>query len=213
MGILGKSAAVGTDTEHFFIDVSGKLFTLSSGGLERLGYSEFLSQMTDSVMSLDSVKNLLYICDGTYGFIYSTKDKSFGSGPVDLTGIDSRGSTRYVVSPSSLIIPKFDICTGIYDMGTRKSKNIHSVEIATKLSEHLELLIKYRISNRESFRDSPWFFVNPDGIAYSPCYGIEFKFRIRSFILEQFQIDRLKINGSIHNFSHRDYLAATRQSL
>lgn len=213
VGILGKSAAVGTETEHFFIDISGKLFTLSSGGLERLGYSEFLSQMADPVMSLDSVKNLLYICDGTYGFIYSTKDKSFGSGPVDLTGIDSRGSTRYAVSSSSLTIPKFDICTGIYDMGTRKPKNIHSVEIATKLSEHLELLIKYRTSNRESFRNSPWFFVNPDGIAYSPCYGIEFKFRIRSFILEQFQTDRLKINGSIHGFSHRDYLAATKQSL
>ena len=212
-GILGKSAAIGTDIEHFFIDVSGKLFRFSPDKLEELGYSEFLLQMTDPVMSLDSIKNLLYICDGTYGFIYNTRDKSFGSGPVNLTGIDSRGNTRYAVSPSSLTVPKFDVCTDIYDMGTRKAKNIHSVEIATNLSEHLELLIKYKTSNREEFKSSPWFLVNPDGIAYSPCYGIEFKFRIRSFILEQFQIDRLKINGSIHNFSHRDYLAATKQTL
>ena len=212
-GILGKSAAIGTDIEHFFIDVSGKLFRFTPDKLEELGYSEFLSQMTDPVMFLDSVKNLLYICDGIYGFIYSTRDGSFGSGPINLTGIDSRGNTKYAVSASSLITPKFDVCTDIYDMGTRKPKNIHSVEIATNLSEHLELLIKYRTSNREEFRNSPWFLVNPDGIVYSPCYGIEFKFRIRSFILEQFQIDRLKINGSIHNFSHRDYLAMTKQSL
>ena len=213
IGLLGDLAVTGTDFEHFFIDISGKLFRVSSNGLEELGYSEFLSQLTNPVMSLDLTKNLLYICDGSYGFIYNTKDKSFGSGPISLTGIGSRGNTRYIVSSSSIIIPKFDICTDIYDMGTRKPKNIHSIEIATNLSEHLELLIKYRTSNRENFKSSPWFLVNPDGIAYSPCYGIEFKFRIRSFILEQFQIDRLKINGSIHNFSHRDYLAATKQSL
>ena len=213
IGLLGDLAVTGTDFEHFFIDVSGKLFKVSSDGLEELGYSEFLIQLTNPVMSLDLTKNLLHICDGSYGFIYNTKDKSFGSGPISLTGIGSRGNTRYIVAPSSITIPKFDICTDIYDMGTRKPKNIHSVEIATNLSEHLELLIKYRTSNRGEFKDSPWFLVNPDGIAYSPCYGIEFKFRIRSFILEQFQIDRLKINGSIHNFSHRDYLAATKQLL
>ena len=214
VGLLGKSAVTGTDFEHFFIDISGKLFKVSTDGLEELGYSEFLSQMIDPVMSLDLTKNLLYICDGTYGYIYNVKDKSFGSGPVDLTGIGSRGSTRYAVSSSTLEIPKFEICTDTYDMGTRKPKNIHSVEIATNLAEHLELLVEYRISNRdEGFEESPWFLVNPDGIAYSPCYGVEFRFRIRSFILEQFQIDRLKINGSIHGFSHREYLAMTRQSL
>jgi hypothetical protein len=213
IGLLGKSAVTGTKSEHFFIDVSGKLFKVSSKGLEELGYSEFLSQLTDPAMSLDLTRNLLYICDGTYGYIYNTKDESFGSGPVSLTGIGSRGNTRYAVAPSTITIPKFEICTDIYDMGTRKAKNIHSVEVGTDLSQHLELLIEYRISNRGEFKSSPWFLVNPDGIAYSPCYGIEFRFRLRSFITEWFQIDRLKINGSIHGFSHRDYLAMTRQSL
>ena len=214
IGLLGKSAVIGTDFEHFFIDVSGKLFKVSSNELEELGYSEFLSQMTNPVMSLDLVKNLVYICDETHGFIYNMKDKSFGSGPISLTGMGSRGNTRYVTAlDSSVTIPKFEICTDTYDMGTRKPKNIHSVEIGTDLEEHLELLIEYRTSNREELKKSPWFLVNPDGIAYSPCYGVEFRFRIRSFILEWFQIDRLKINGSIHGFSHRDYLAATKQSL
>jgi hypothetical protein len=213
VGLLSWSAVTGTDFEHFFIDVSGKLFRVLPEELKELDYSEFLSQMTFPVMFLDQIKNLLYICDGTYGFIYNIHDESFGSGPVNLTGIGSRGNIRYLTAPTPIIIPKFEVCTDIYDMGTRKPKNIHSVEIATDLSEHLQLLIEFRISNREEFRSSPWFLVNPDGIAYSPCYGIEFKFRIRSFILEQFKIDRLKINGSIHGFSHRDYLAMTKQSL
>lgn len=214
VGLLGRSTAIGTDFEHFFIDISGKLFKLSSEGLEELGYSEFLSQLTNPIMSLDLTRNLLYICDETHGFIYNTKDKNFGSGPISLTGMGSRGNTRYVTAlDSSITIPKFDVCTDTYDMGTRKSKNIHSIEVANNLSEHLELLIEFRTSNREEFKSSPWFLVNPDGIAYSPCYGVEFRFRFRSFILERFKIDRLKINGSIHGFSHRDYLAMSRQSL
>ena len=213
VGLLGKSSAAGTNKAHFFIDRSGKLFKVTSEGMKEIGYSEYLSQLTDPVMFIDQSTNLLHICDGTYGFIYNTKDESFGSGVVNLTGLDSRGSTRYATIPSTIAIPKFEICTGTYDMGTRKAKNIHSVEVGTDLSEHLKLLVEYRTNNREEFRKSPWFLVNPDGIAYSPCYGIEFRFRIRSFIVEQFQIDRLKINGSIHNFSYREYLAATKQDL
>lgn len=214
VGLLGKSAVTGTDFEHFFIDTSGNLFKTTFGKVEKLGYSEFLLQLTDPVMFLDITKNLLHICDGTYGFIYNTKNNSFGSGLVDLTGLGFRGNTTYAVAFSSpIVVPKFEVCTDIYDMGTRKAKNIHSIEVSTNLSEHLDLQIDYRVSNREEFKKSPWFLVNPDGIAYSPCYGVEFKFRFRSFIEEQLKIDRLKINGSIHNFSHRDYLSMTRQLL
>jgi len=213
VGIKGKSAATGNEHEHYFIDVNGKLFRLSSKGLEELGYSEYLNQLVNPVMFLDETRNLLYISDESQGFIYNTRHQSLCSGISGLTGICHKTGNKYVVSPSTISISGFEICTDIYDMGTRKMKNIHSVEVATNLTEHLELQIDYRIKNNGDFGTTPWFLVNPGGIAYSPCYGVEFRFRIRSFIAEQFKLDRLKINGSIHGFSYRDYLAATRQDL
>jgi len=213
VGIMGKSAATGNEHEHYFIDTNGKLFRLSSKGLEELGYSEYLSQLEDPTMFLDETKNLLYISDESQGLIYNTRYQSLCSGISGLTGICHKMSDKYVVSPSTVSISGFEICTDIYDMGTRKMKNIHSVEVATNLTKNLELQIDYRIKNNGAFGTTPWFLVNPDGIAYSPCYGVEFKFRIKSYIAEPFKLDRLKVNGNIHGFSYRDYLAATRQNL
>ena len=213
IGLISLDAAAGTEEAHFFIDVSGRLFKLSSEGLQDLGYTEFFEGMVNLVMSIDPVKQLLYICDGVKGFVYNMKDGGLGVGPTNITGIGVRGSNYYVTAPDTIEMPLFEICTDIYDMGTRKPKTIQLVEVGTDLTEHLELLIEYRIDNRSPFKESEWHLVNPDGIAYCPCYGVEFRFRIRSFIHEWFKIDRLKINGVIHNVSHRDYLSMTLQQL
>jgi hypothetical protein len=213
LGLLGRSAACGTDFEHFFIDSYGRLYKLSHEGIQKLGYSEFLSSMINPVMTLDTEKNLLYICDGVNGYIFNTKDYSFGIGPSNITGMGIVGNTKYVVSDGTISTPKFEVCTDIYDMGSRKGKTIHNIELATDITEHLELQVEYKLNNTDIFSKSMWHLVNPSGICYCPCYGVDFRFRIRSYIYEFFEIDRLKINGSIHGISYRDYLSMLKQNM
>jgi hypothetical protein len=166
LGVKNKGAVTGTELMHFFIDVLGQLWILSGEGLIRLDYSEFLYSMSSPVISYDAEKELLYICDGTDGYIYSVRSKSFGEGPVNVTGIGAQGGTLYVVSDGVIDTPKFDICTDIYDFGTRKFKTIQSIEVGSDLTEHLRASVDYRVSYNDSFRQIDWFLVNPNGRAY-----------------------------------------------
>jgi hypothetical protein len=212
IGSRCKGAVAGNDEEHYFIDRKDRLVKVGGQGLEILDYSEYLSSLTNPKLFLDSEYGVLYICDGAYGFVYSTRSKSFGSGPVNLTGIGSKSGTLYTIAPEEIVIPKFEICTDVYDFGTRRTKNVNRIEVGTDLTENLEAMVEFRLSNKnnpgtvsvDNFSKSPWRLVNPNGIAYTPCFGIEFRFRFRSLIYEYFELDYLKIEGVIHGASYAD---------
>jgi hypothetical protein len=209
IGLLGKNAVTGTENRHFFVNVLGELFKLTDS-LEKLDYKEYLSVMVDPVLTYDAEKGLVYICDGTYGYVYNDVNKSLGQGPVNVTGISAQDGTLYVVAPTTITVPTLDICTDVYDLGSRKPKTIHWLEIGTDMTEHLEASVDYRVGNRDSFKQIGWHLVNPSGMAYPKCYGVEFRFRVRSFIYEYIEIDYIKVGGGIHNFSYRDTLSGRR---
>ena len=204
-GIDGKNAFCGNESGHYFIDVFGCLWSLAEK-LECLDYSEYLSLMTNPVMSYDESAELIYICDGTIGYVYSTSVGSLASGPVNVSGITYQLGTLYTVAPAAISIPNFNFCSDIQDMGTRKNKTIYSLEVGTDLTTYLEASIDFRIINNAAFTNIGWFPVTREGIAYTPCFGQDFKFRLRSNTYQYFEIDYIKVNGIIHNFSNTDYL-------
>jgi len=205
IGIQCKSAVCGTEFEHYFIDQKDRMYKLSQEkGLELLDYSEYLGQLTNPRMSFDTTEGFIYICDGTYGYIYSTKSGSFGEGPVNVTGIGSQSGILYVGSPTTIGVPTLEVCTDIYDFGTRKPKTIQWIEIGTDLTEHLEVQVESRTRNKNGWQKSNWVLLNPSGIAVIPAYGEEFRFRIRSYIYEEINIDYVKITGVVHGAGYRD---------
>jgi len=208
VGIKGLGAVAGDKEEHHFIDIYGSLFSVSDGKLEELGYDEYFSEMNSPYMFLDPSKDRIYICDGTHGYIFDRKMRSLGIGPTNITGIEILSGSYFITtSDGKLSIPNFDICTDTYDMGTRKPKTIKIVEIHSNVVDDLRLKIYYRLPDQEDFNATSWFFVNPDGITYCPCYGVDFRIRIKSTRLRHVKIDRLKIDGSIHGVGYRDFLA------
>jgi len=211
IGVKNKGAVSGDESVHFFVDKLGQLWQLGQQ-LEKLDYSEFIGSMTGTiVLSYDIEKKILYICDGTEGYVYGVETRSFGEGPVNITGLYPQGGTLYVVSDGAISTPKFEICTDIYDFGTRKPKTIQSIEVGSNLTEHLYASVDYRISYRDSFRQIGWHLVNPQGKAFPRCYGVEFRFRLKSDIYEYFEVDYLKLRGHIHGFSYMDISSVQRQ--
>lgn len=203
IGLKNKGAFCGDETQHFFVNLLGELWMLEKG-LSKLDFSEFLLPMGTIIMSMDIENSLIYICDGTIGYVYSINDQSFGKGPVNITGIGTQSSVLYVASQGAIVTPKFEICTDIYDLGSRKPKTIQRVEVGTDVSEFLQLSVDYRTTYREDFRRIGWFTVNPDGRTYPKCYGVEFRFRLRSLIYEYLELDYLKVKGNIHGYSYLD---------
>ena len=198
VGLKGKHAVAGDDSTHFFVDSAGQLWELGEG-LSLLDYSEYLSDMSsDIVLSWDEKNSLLYICDGTYGFAYSPKDRSLGSGPINVTGISYQGGTLYVGAPATItsIVP--EICTDIYDFGTRKNKTTLSLEFGTNLSGKLQGALDYRSDIRDDFTQTEWYDVNESGILWVTCYGREFRIRARVKEWEYLELDYTTIKVTVH---------------
>lgn len=209
IGLKNKGAFAGDESKHFFVDVLNQLYKISEDKVAKLDYSEYISALGTTILSWDKEKNLLYICDGTNGFIYSDNTGSFGKGPATITGIGSKSNILYAASAGAIVTPKFEVCTDIYDLGTRKPKTIRSIEVGTEPTELIYASVDYRVNHRDPFKQIGWFLVNPDGKAYPTCYGIEFRFRLKSDVYEYFEVDYLKVRGQIHGFSFLDTVART----
>ena len=196
IGLKNKQSVTGNDAAHYFIDNKGQLFSLGET-LQKLDYSEYLSAMNSPVMSYDAEIDLVYICDGTLGYVYSPRDKSFGSGPVNITGISSQDGTLYAVAPATIVIPNFEKCTDIYDFGTRKLKTIFSLEFGVDLQTTLMASIDYRRDKTKTFAQTAWHIVNEGGLANITCNGREFRFRAKALNWEYFEMDYIHIGGEI----------------
>lgn len=197
-GIKSKQAVINTGDAHYFIDQKSQLWKLKDS-LERLDYSEYLIGLTNPVMSYDVLNALIYICDGTTGYVFNPRTNSFARGPVNVTGIGSQGGTLYVVSPATIVVPPFQITTDIYDMGTRKGKTIRSVEVGTALARPLQVQIDYRYSKAQDFNSTNWYATDGRGMAFISIYGHEFKFKVKIDTYERFRLDYLKLNGVVHD--------------
>ena len=212
VGLKGRKSIAGDDKRQFFIDADGDLFGIVEGPMkssmfeasidpERLGYSEFLSSMNSPILSWDMLNNLLYICDGVSGYIYSPDSKSLGVGPANITGIGLRGDTLYVAASSEIVIPPFEICTDIYDMGSRKNKTITTVELGTDVIGDLWVSLDYRINKAAAFKTLVWHKVSPNGVTNIPCYGVEFRVRVRRTTYAYFELDYIRVNGIVHDYN------------
>ncbi len=198
VGLKSKNAVAGTENVHWFVDKGGQLWELSEE-LKKLDYSEYLSTMGDITLSYDKFNNALYICDGSQGYIY--RDGSLGKCSVNLTGIDSQSGALYVVADTDISVPIFEICTDIYDMGTRKGKTITGFEIGTNLSGTLSAAIDYRRDMKSEFICTPWHYIQKGGRVFMTAYGREFRFRVKSNepSWEYFELDWITVIGKVHN--------------
>ena len=212
VGLKGKQAVAGDDKIQFFVDSTGKLYSVGETVMkaslfeasiypEKLDYSGYLSTMDDLVLSWDGLNRLLYICDGMSGYVYSSDDKSMGTGPINITGIGLLNGSLYAVSSSTITNPIFEICTGIYDMGSRKNKTINSVELGIDVTGDLWVTLDYRKDKAANFVTLPWKKVSPNGITNIPCYGIEFRVRVKRTTYAYFELDYIRVNGIVHDYN------------
>lgn len=200
LGLKGKHAVCGTDSEHYFVDVEGHLFRLSDN-LEKLDYSEYLSGLSSTlVMSFDCETGLIYLCDGAQGYIYNPSEKSLGEGPSNITGIGSQGATLYVAAPATISTPAFEICSDIYDFGSRQAKTVRSVQIGTDMTQTLSVALDYRRDKSAAFAATPWRTADNTGEAFFTCYGQEFRAKVKSSAYEYFEIDYITITGELHDY-------------
>jgi len=198
LGLKGKNAVAGDEKTHYFVDTAGQLWELSET-LKLLGYSEYLANLgSNTVLSWDVKNSLLYLCDGISGYVYSSRSNSIGKGPSNITGVGSQDGLMYVVSPAAVTTPSFEICTDIYDMGTRKNKTIFEIELGTNIAGMLQVSIDYRNDFRAAFSQTAWKDVSKRGNCFLTALGREFRIRAKMKNYEYFEVDYVVARGIVH---------------
>lgn len=72
-GIPSRTVVAGDEQEHMFVNNRKELMRLTSEGLQRLDYSEYIGAMTQTsiIATFDPIRRYFYFCDNTDGYCYT----------------------------------------------------------------------------------------------------------------------------------------------
>ena len=196
LGITSQQAVAGNDKIHFFITPDGSLWKLEKEP-EKIGYQEYLNSMNSPVLTMDVEKQLLYICDGTLGYVYNILDNCLGSGPTTISGFGYSQGVSYFGGSSNIEIPSFELWTDIIDFGTREMKTLHSISFGINIEIDLQASLEFRRNKSLDFTRLPWQTVSPKGDTFILCHGQEFRVGMKTNSYESFEIDYIQIDGRL----------------
>jgi len=177
IGIKNKTAVGGDEFVHFYIDVLGCLYKVTTEGVENLGYEEFLLPLVNPVLTWDAAKRRLHISDESVGYIYN--EETLTGGYANLTGLYRVKENLTGVSPDELIAEPVEICTDIIDFKRRGLKSIESMQFDAISEVPLFAAIDYRYDKKEDFRTTEWSPLNNEGVVHRRAAGVEFRIRLK----------------------------------
>jgi hypothetical protein len=140
----------------------------------------------------DEYLTRVIISDARGGFIYTAN--GMGGGYGNLSAYCYLEGILVTQSPGTILQTPLEFVTDIIDFGRRGQKTLESVHVGTDTDQRLFLSYDYRFSKSSNFVSTPWVIVNPSGVGFLKCAGEEFRIKVRSFYLTEFQIDYININ-------------------
>lgn len=177
VGIKNKTAVAGDEHIHFCIDIIGCLYKISTDGVTKLGYEEFLFPLINPILVWDVAKRRLYISSKLIGYIYN--EGTLTGGYANLTGLYRVKENLTAVSPNPLITDPVEICTDIIDFKRRGLKSIESMQFDVISNTTLFAAIDYRYRKQDDFKTTKWSQLNSEGVAHIRTAGVEFRVRLK----------------------------------
>lgn len=161
--------------------------------------------MATPVMCHDEVEDLIYICNGTYGFVFNSTENSMGQGPINLTGIGyHEGQSYFMATTTTLAAMGFEVGIDTIDMGNRNFKTITDVEIGVDSTSTFQIGISFKNGISPTFIGPVWFNVTPEGRCFPNCWGKDHRIYVKTTPLDQFKLSYIKVEGQIADFNPLD---------
>jgi len=191
VGIKNKTAVGGDQFTHFFIDTLGCLYKLTSEGLNKLGYEEFLLPLTNPVLTWDADEDKLHISDEVAGYIFN--EGTLTGGYANLTGLYRIKENLTGVSPETLEADPVEVVIDTLDLKRRGLKSIESIQFDAISNIPLQAAIDYRYKKKEEFKTTPWTSLNDEGVAHIRTAGVEFRIRLKGLIYGTFDLSYMSV--------------------
>lgn len=196
IGIIGQDAVAGNDDKHYFIDKIGNMYELTFGELpKKLDYSNTLGSLdSNTVMSYDWRRDMIFITDGTLGYVLTSS--GLGQCPPTISGTGYKDGAFYVTSPSTITNSPLEITTDTVDFGTRYNKFIRGLEVGVALSNDIYAAIDYRQNKSNNFSSTDWRKVDNEGLVGFTVSAVDFRFKLKLITYEDIQLDYFNVLGS-----------------
>ena len=191
VGVKNKTAVAGDKFVHYFIDVLGALYKFSEKGLEKLGYEEFLVDLTNPVLTYDPAEKRLYISSVEDSYIFN--DGALTGGYDNLNGLYRVGNSIQALSDSDVVMKPVYIITDEIDFERRGLKSIESMQFDTISEVPLFAAIDYRFNKSEGFRTTEWSPLNKSGVVHRKCSGYDFRIRLKGLDHGSFDLSYISI--------------------
>lgn len=191
-GLLSQGSLCGNENVHYFITNDPMLYELSDG-LKKLDFSKHLEVLSNkTVMSYDENFGIVYISDGTYGFVYAD---GLGQGPINISGVGWSNGNFYSVAPEAIVTPPMECQTDIIDFGTRAVKTISYIAFGISVVGKLQVAVDYRYRTGETWYTTPWVNADANGDAQIMISGVDFRFRWKLSVWEYVEIPEIRVYG------------------
>lgn len=171
-GIKSKLAVSGDANIHYFIDTRGILWSLSSDGIEKLGYEDYFKPLKNPILCYDKSRGYLFISDGKSGYMLT--ESGLGGGYAEITDYIN----DMFVSPIPVNVDPLSVMIDTLDMGFRGLKTIESVQFGIDSEVSAFVAVDFRYKSTEEWRTSRWVRLNPEGVAFVRVCGVEFRVRL-----------------------------------
>ena len=196
IGIYDRGSVGGNSSIHFFLDNQGVLWSLDAGlNLKRLGYEEYLlpfvSNSEEVVMTYDELLGDLYISSSERAFQLTRNGMSRCN--YRYSSFINWGGSSYALSH----IPDVDetllasLKTSRFDLTGRDHKTITAVEVACQGGGTVEVALEYKYNKEDSWEQTSWVEVNPNGETMLRTQGLEFKLLVRASDPSSFSLERI----------------------
>jgi hypothetical protein len=206
VGIAGRNAVAGGETEHLWVDKSGYVWLMKVDLQPKLlGYQEWMLALTDIadiVVSYDSQKGDWYISDGAT--TYLCNERGMTSVYQHPTSVAPYGGGLIGITEDGTNLTSM-LCTDRLDFQNRDIKTVNTLE-ADVGTTAVYGAIDYKFNVNEDWGISTYKQFNKHGFCTPIMSGVELRLRLRwtdyttfglSYILARFkQTDRRSIRGT-----------------
>lgn len=199
-GIMSRDAVAGSADEHVFIDENGSMFSINAElKLTELGYEEFFSPMVSN-------SPIIVYDDRNKEWHVSDTEKSFLLSADGLAEVYQRISSGCFTQGGFIGSSAFEgveyaedayLITDTYDMRNRAQKTITAVELGGDYPNAIKVMVQFRNSTREAFRNSKEVFANQEGVAYVICSGVEFRFKVIFSDYQNINLDYITVRYKV----------------
>jgi len=202
-GIRGAGAVAGNSHTCWYLGQDHKLYEMTES-ISCIGYAEEFASLGEVYMFYEPIQGLLYICDGTTGFVYSPKEGSLAEGVGTITGVGTVGGVPTIVASATYIAPTPELVSTVMDFGTRKEKTLFGVDLGVNVDQWLQAAFYFRTNYRNAWQITPWVPVTQYGSAVLMCHGIEFKLAVKAQTAVDFSLDYATVTGVVHDYNTLD---------